>query len=167
MADRWADLAVASMSLDWNYGPGWQDEFFHAYGIERDEERIQRFRALSDAAPLRLVVCPPQSPRSSSASSRARSRPTSSSKTSGSSRSSDIAPKAPVHLLVVPKTAEYANVAELAAGDPQLLADIVARGARARRRAHRRRVPPRSSTPASSVGQTVFHVHAHVLERRT
>lgn len=50
-ADRWADLAVASMSLDWNYGPGWQDEFFHAYGIERDDERIRRYRALWDAAP--------------------------------------------------------------------------------------------------------------------
>ena len=50
-ADRWADLAVASMSLDWNYGPGWQDEFFAAYGIERDAERIQSYRALWDAAP--------------------------------------------------------------------------------------------------------------------
>lgn len=45
-ADRWADLAVASMSLDWNYGPGWQDEFFAAYGIDRDESRIRHYRAL-------------------------------------------------------------------------------------------------------------------------
>ena len=37
----------------------------------------------------------------------------------------DIAPKAPVHLLVVPKTADYANVAELAEGDPYLLAEVV------------------------------------------
>lgn len=43
-ADRWADLAVASMSLDWNYGPGWQDEFFAAYGVERDEARIRLYR---------------------------------------------------------------------------------------------------------------------------
>ena len=47
-ADRWADLAVASMSLDWNYGPGWQDAFFEAYGVERDESRIQHYRALWD-----------------------------------------------------------------------------------------------------------------------
>ena len=38
----------------------------------------------------------------------------------------DIAPKAPVHLLVVPKTAAFANVVELAAGGPELLAEIVA-----------------------------------------
>lgn len=45
-ADRWADLAVASMSLDWNYGPGWQGEFFEAYGVERDESRIELYREL-------------------------------------------------------------------------------------------------------------------------
>lgn len=55
VADRWADLAIASRSLDWNYGPGWQDEFFAAYGVARDEERIRLYRALSDAAdPPRL-----------------------------------------------------------------------------------------------------------------
>src|SRR3546814_3173257 len=37
----------------------------------------------------------------------------------------DIAPKAPVHLLVIPKTGEYRNVVALAAGDPGLLADLV------------------------------------------
>ncbi len=51
VADRWADLAIASRSLDWNYGPGWQDEFFAAYGIDRDEQRIQYYWALCDAAP--------------------------------------------------------------------------------------------------------------------
>jgi kanamycin kinase len=55
VADRWADLAIASRSLDWNYGPGWQDEFFAAYGIARDEQRIRHYRALCDAAdPPRL-----------------------------------------------------------------------------------------------------------------
>ncbi len=55
VSDRWADLAIASRSLDWNYGPGWQDEFFAAYGVARDEERIRHYRALSDAAdPPRL-----------------------------------------------------------------------------------------------------------------
>ncbi len=46
IGDRWADLAVASMSLDWNYGPGHQDEFFAAYGVARDEARIRWYRAL-------------------------------------------------------------------------------------------------------------------------
>lgn len=49
VGDRWADLAVASMSLDWNYGEGWQDAFFDAYGIARDEERIRYYRAAWDA----------------------------------------------------------------------------------------------------------------------
>ena len=48
LADRWADLAVASMSLDWNVGAGWQSEFFAAYGVQRDEERIAYYRALWD-----------------------------------------------------------------------------------------------------------------------
>ena len=48
-ADRWADLAVASMSLDWNYGPGWQPELFAAYGVEPDAERIRFYRALWNA----------------------------------------------------------------------------------------------------------------------
>ena len=46
--DRWADLAVASMSLDWNFGEGHQDELFAAYGIEPDPERIRYYRALWD-----------------------------------------------------------------------------------------------------------------------
>ena len=46
VGDRWADLAVASMSMDWNFGPGHQAAFFAAYGIEPDEERIGHYRAL-------------------------------------------------------------------------------------------------------------------------
>jgi len=48
LADRWADLAVASMSLDWNVGEGWQGEFFAAYGVVPDEQRIRYYRALWD-----------------------------------------------------------------------------------------------------------------------
>jgi kanamycin kinase len=48
VGDRWADLAIASMSLDWNFGRGHQEEFFAAYGIGRDEERIRYYRALWD-----------------------------------------------------------------------------------------------------------------------
>jgi kanamycin kinase len=49
LADRWADLAVASANLDANFGPGWQGEFFAAYGIARDEERIRFYRELWDS----------------------------------------------------------------------------------------------------------------------
>ena len=52
VGDRWADLAIASMSLDWNYGDGWQDAFFAAYDIERDEERIAYYRAAWDGEAL-------------------------------------------------------------------------------------------------------------------
>ena len=48
VGDRWADLAVASMSLDWNFGEGHQQELFDAYGIEPDLERIRYYRALWD-----------------------------------------------------------------------------------------------------------------------
>lgn len=46
--DRWADLAIASLSLDWNFGEGHQDELFAVYGIEPDIERIRYYRALWD-----------------------------------------------------------------------------------------------------------------------
>lgn len=46
VGDRWADLAIASLSLDWNFGEGHQDEFFDTYGIERDPQRIDYYRAL-------------------------------------------------------------------------------------------------------------------------
>ena len=45
-ADRWADIAVATMALGWNYGPGWDRVFLDAYGIEPDEERTTWYRAL-------------------------------------------------------------------------------------------------------------------------
>ena len=74
----------------------------------------------------------------------------------------DIAPKAPVHFLVVPKTDRFANVVELAAGDPALLAEIVdtANALAAEYSDGQFRLV--FNTGRSS-GQTVFHVHAHVL----
>lgn len=70
----------------------------------------------------------------------------------------DIAPQAPVHILVVPKTAEYANVTELAAGDPGLLAEIVATAGQLADGDFRL-----VFNTGEGAGQTVFHVHAHVL----
>lgn len=49
VADRWADLAVTSMSLGWNYGPGWEPELYAAYGIQPDPVRIAYHRQLWDA----------------------------------------------------------------------------------------------------------------------
>ena len=46
VADRWADLAVASMSLGWNFGVGWEPTFFDAYGIAPDPARIAHHRLL-------------------------------------------------------------------------------------------------------------------------
>jgi histidine triad (HIT) family protein len=74
----------------------------------------------------------------------------------------DIAPKAPVHVLVVPKTAAYRDVVELAAGDPALLAEVVevaSRIAAERAGGHFRLL----FNTGADAGQTVFHVHAHVL----
>ncbi|WP_433382494.1 phosphotransferase [Actinoplanes sp. CA-142083] len=50
-ADRWADLAVASWALNWNYGTGWEPLFFATYGIEPDEDRIAYYRLLWDLGP--------------------------------------------------------------------------------------------------------------------
>jgi kanamycin kinase len=48
VADRWADLAVASWSLCWNYGAGHEAAFCDGYGIEPDPERIGYYRLLWD-----------------------------------------------------------------------------------------------------------------------
>ncbi len=74
----------------------------------------------------------------------------------------DIAPKAPVHLLVVPKTPDYSNVAELAVADPALLAEVIAvcqQLADQHTGGHYRLI----FNTGERSGQTVFHVHAHVL----
>lgn len=46
VADRWADIAVASMSTEWNYGPGWADTLIAAYGVAPDRERLGYYRNL-------------------------------------------------------------------------------------------------------------------------
>jgi histidine triad (HIT) family protein len=74
----------------------------------------------------------------------------------------DIAPQAPVHLLVVPKTEDYANVTELAEADPALLAELVAT-ARDLAAEHSDGDFRLVFNTGEGAGQTVFHVHAHVL----
>lgn len=49
VADRWADLAVMSMSLAWNYGDVDETVFWEAYGADPDPERIDYYRRLWNA----------------------------------------------------------------------------------------------------------------------
>lgn len=74
----------------------------------------------------------------------------------------DIAPKAPVHVLVIPK-AHHETLADVAAADPALAA-LVLTEARAVADAEGIgdgwRLIANNGAP---VGQTVFHAHAHVL----
>ncbi|MFI9580583.1 aminoglycoside 3'-phosphotransferase [Streptomyces sp. NPDC052236] len=49
IADRWADLAVATWSTEWNYGPGWEDALLDAYGIAPDPYRTDFYRRLWSA----------------------------------------------------------------------------------------------------------------------
>jgi kanamycin kinase len=48
VADRWADLAVATFATKWNYGPNWTEPLLAAYGIEPDWDRIAYYRLLWD-----------------------------------------------------------------------------------------------------------------------
>ena len=48
VADRWADLAIATYSLGWNYGPGYEHLVYEAYGIDEDPDRVAYYRLLWD-----------------------------------------------------------------------------------------------------------------------
>ncbi|MGZ0710762.1 HIT domain-containing protein (plasmid) [Coraliomargarita sp. W4R53] len=74
----------------------------------------------------------------------------------------DIAPQAPLHLLVIPKTQDYRDVAELASGDPALLAEVVTM-AKALAESHANGEFRLVFNTGATAGQTVFHVHAHLL----
>ena len=49
VGDVWADLAIASWSTVWNYGPGYERIVYDAYGVDPDSERIAYYRELWDA----------------------------------------------------------------------------------------------------------------------
>lgn len=74
----------------------------------------------------------------------------------------DINPQAPLHLLVIPKTSEYADVTSLAEDDPTLLAELVALAKRVATELANGEYRLVFNNGASA-GQTVFHVHGHVL----
>lgn len=74
----------------------------------------------------------------------------------------DIDPQAPVHILVIPKTTQFRNVSDLAEGDPALLAEMVA-VAKQLAKEHADGDFRLIFNSGANAGQTVFHVHAHVL----
>lgn len=51
VADRWADLAVASWSTVWNYGADWTGALLDTYGVAPDPERTAYYRLLWDLGP--------------------------------------------------------------------------------------------------------------------
>ena len=67
-----------------------------------------------------------------------------------------------MHLLVIPKTDEYRNVVELAAGDPDLMAELVGL-ANTVAADHSDGDFRLVFNTGPNAGQTIFHVHAHVL----
>ena len=46
VADRWADLAVATWSTVWNFGAGHEHHVLDAYGIDADPDRTDFYRRL-------------------------------------------------------------------------------------------------------------------------
>jgi histidine triad (HIT) family protein len=75
----------------------------------------------------------------------------------------DIAPKAPVHVVVTTKQqGGYRDVVELAAGDPALLAELVAVASDVADDLADGDFRLVFNT-GGGAGQTVFHVHAHIL----
>ncbi len=75
----------------------------------------------------------------------------------------DINPQAPTHVLVVPKT-KYRNAAELAAADPDLLAELVrVAGGIAEQEGIAEAGYRLLFNTNADAGQTIFHVHLHLL----
>ncbi|MEU1280851.1 histidine triad nucleotide-binding protein [Streptomyces sp. NPDC005805] len=78
----------------------------------------------------------------------------------------DINPQAPTHVLVIPK-AHYPDAASLAAGAPELAADVLREAGAV---AEDEKVTGSGYrivlNTGAGAGQTVFHAHAHVLAGR-
>jgi len=51
VADRWADLAVATWSTQWNFGRGWESRLLASYGVQSDPVRTRFYRLLWDLGP--------------------------------------------------------------------------------------------------------------------
>jgi histidine triad (HIT) family protein len=80
----------------------------------------------------------------------------------------DLNPQAPTHVLVIPR-AHYRDVGALAAADPGALADLVTMGADVAKEAGTGEGAASYRlvfNTGEQAGQTVFHVHGHVLAGR-
>ncbi|MEU5279736.1 HIT domain-containing protein [Streptomyces asoensis] len=76
----------------------------------------------------------------------------------------DINPQAPTHVLVIPK-AHYRDAAALAAGAPELAADVL-RETQAVAELDKLESYRTVFNTGTGAGQTVWHAHAHVLGGR-
>ena len=78
----------------------------------------------------------------------------------------DINPQAPLHALVIPKQ-HIASLNELSPGDDGLVGELVRRAAAvARERGYADRGFRTVFNTNAEAGQTVFHIHLHVLAGR-
>ncbi len=77
----------------------------------------------------------------------------------------DIAPKAPVHLLVIPRR-HIASLAEATSEDASLLGKLLLAAAEAARRSGTVDAFRVVANTGARSGQSVFHVHLHVLGGR-
>ena len=79
----------------------------------------------------------------------------------------DINPQAPTHVLVVPRR-HVASLNELTPDDDAIVGEMVRRGAAlAREHGHAERGFRTVFNCNADAGQTVFHIHLHVLGGRT
>jgi histidine triad (HIT) family protein len=76
----------------------------------------------------------------------------------------DVAPQAPTHVLVVPRQ-HHRDIAALASGDPALAGRLMADAARVASDLGLEEFRLVLNTGATA-GQSVFHVHAHVMAGR-
>jgi histidine triad (HIT) family protein len=78
----------------------------------------------------------------------------------------DINPQAPMHVLIVPRR-HIATLNDLSAGDDQLVGEMIRRAAAlAAEQGHAERGYRTVFNCNAGAGQTVFHIHLHVLAGR-